>query len=209
MDESGNIYGVTQNGGNVSDNCGVGLAIGCGTVFQLASDGTLTTLYTFTGGNGSYPPAGLLMDKNSNLYGTTLSGGSSNFCGLYTGCGLVYELSPSGTETVLYPFNGGADGGLPEAGLIADSQGNLYGTTSVGGGTGCGGYGCGTVFEIAPDTTETILYAFQGNSDGAFPVAALYLDGKGNLYGTTSSGGGTGCGGGGCGTVFELSTKSK
>ncbi len=114
------------------------------------------------------------------------------------------------TERVLYAFTGGAgDGALPAAGLIADSDGNLYGTTSAGGGAGCGGYGCGTVFELSPiqggGWNEIVLYKFLGGTDGADPDVTLIADGVGNLYGTTSLGGSDNCGAGsGCGTVFEL-----
>jgi hypothetical protein len=113
-------------------------------------------------------------------------------------------------EQVLYRFAGGSDGAQPNAGLLADASGNLYGTTSYGGGTGCGGSGCGTVFELSPQQgggwTETILHKFQGNSDGAYPNVPLIADAKGNLFGTTDQGGSDNCGAGsGCGTVFELS----
>src|SRR5215469_624020 len=89
-------------------------------------------------------------------------------------------------ETVLYSFLGGSDGASPQAGLIKDKTGNLYGTTYYGGGTGCYGDGCGAVFKLAPDGTETLLYAFQGGADGESPQAGLIMDKSGNLYGTTT-----------------------
>src|SRR5260370_1379392 len=101
---------------------------------------------------------------------------------------------------VLYSFGAGNDGVFPYAGLIKDSAGNLYGTTYEGGGAGCGGSGCGTVFEVAPDGTEPVLYAFAGGNDGAFPGGGLIKDSAGNLFGTTAWGGSTSCNNGsGCG----------
>jgi uncharacterized repeat protein (TIGR03803 family) len=180
MDAAGNLYGTTRVGGT-SD---------AGVVFKLAPDRTETVLYNFcssTGcADGAYPEsAGLTMDGFGNLYGTTRGGGTS-------GAGAVFKLAPDGTETVLYSFcslSGCADGRYPEAGLIIDAAGNLYGTTSAGG-TGAAGFG--VVFKVAPDGTETVLYNFcsQGNCvDGAYPVAGLIMDVAGNLYGTTPYGG--------------------
>ncbi|MGH6841232.1 MAG: choice-of-anchor tandem repeat GloVer-containing protein, partial [Methylocella sp.] len=134
-DSKGNLYGTTRHGG----------ASGNGTVFKLSPGGTETVLYTFTGGSdGALPSGGLIADSSGNLYGVTASGGASS------DGGVVFKLSPSGTETVLYSFKGGSDGSNPYSGLIADSGGNLYGTTELGGapGSGCGGFGCGTVFKL-------------------------------------------------------------
>ena len=102
--------------------------------------------------------------------------------------GVVYKLSPSGTETVLYTFTGGADGGIPDSALSWDDKGNLYGTTQHGGSSNCG-RGCGVVFKLAPDGTETVLHDFQGGGDGDIPVASLIRDpatGGTYLYGTAS-----------------------
>jgi len=121
--------------------------------------------------------------------------------------------SPSGVplEKVLHRFHGGQDGAIPwDAGLVFDNTGNLYGTTSNGGNGSCP-RGRGTVFRLRPNHAvsgglwiETVLYNFKGGADGAFPGSALVLDGTGNLYGTTESGGdSTNCSGG-CGTVFKL-----
>jgi uncharacterized repeat protein (TIGR03803 family) len=113
----------------------------------------------------------------------------------------VFEIAADGTEKTLYAFNGGNDGWSPVAGLIEDKSGNLYGTTEAGGSTtACSGVGCGIVFKIAPDGSETILYDFTGSNDGAHPAAGLLRDKKGNLYGTTLAGGSAGEG-----TVFKLS----
>ncbi len=198
MDEAGNLYGTTRYGGSAGCE-----GSGCGTVFKLAPDGTETVLYAFAGENdGTFPNSGVIEDKAGNLYGTTDEGGNTG-CGY--GCGTVFKLAPSGTETVLYAFTGGSDGATPSAGLIEDSTGNLYGTTYQGGNNSCtDGFGCGTVFKIAPDGTETTLYTFKGGTDGGTPDSALIADSAGNFYGETSEGGGTGCSGYGCGTVFEL-----
>jgi uncharacterized repeat protein (TIGR03803 family) len=203
-DAARNLFGTTLGGG----------AHLSGTVFRLTpgSGGKWTekVLHSFNGSDGSKPFAGLIFDMAGNLYGTTTSGGGTG-CGGY-GCGTVFQLTPGTndkwTEKVLHSFNG-ADGYYPSAGLIFDATGNLYGTTS-GGGTSSGcNYGCGTVFQLAPgarDTwTETVLHSFSNNGmDGYEPYGGLIFDATGNLYGTTFSGGGTGCGGGGCGTVFQL-----
>jgi len=162
-----------------------------------------SVLYSFKGGSdGAFPFAGVIVDAGANLYGTTEAGGGAG-CGK-SGCGTVFKIAPGGTETVLYAFKGGSDGDTPDGALLADAAGNLYGTTTYGGIDACAGNFCGTVFKVASNGTESLLHAFHGGSDGAFPNAALIADAAGNLYGTTESGGGTGCGGLGCGTVFEI-----
>jgi uncharacterized repeat protein (TIGR03803 family) len=114
----------------------------------------------------------------------------------------VFELTPGGQEKVLHSFAGGTDGKLPVSALIADAAGNLYGTTAEGGSTGCTDVGgCGTVFKLASDGTETVLYAFQGTPDGDFPTGSVVMDQAGNLYGTTSSGGADDY----YGTIFKVS----
>ena len=192
-DKNGNLFGTTTDDGK-------GQGAG-GTVFRVAPDGTETISYTFSGRdypNGTGPMGILLADKSGNLFGTTYEGGSS-----YQG--VVYKLAPDGTESVLHSFGNGTDGSRPQAGLVADVEGNLYGDTPYGGGTtGCFGDGCGTAFKLAPDGTETILHAFAGGSDGAEPNGSLIMEAAGNLYGATSQGGGTACGGSGCGTIFRL-----
>jgi len=164
-------------------------------------------LHEFAGSpDGSYPTATLVRDKAGNLFGTTLDGGVPD-CGGY-GCGVVFKIAPDGSESVLYTFKGGSDGGQPYAGLILDAVGNLYGTTTLGGGsgTGCRGYGCGTVFKIAPDGTETVLYSFAGGADGWYPFGTLLMDKAGNLFGTTLFGGNTSkyCRTEGCGAAFRI-----
>jgi len=207
MDAAGNLYGTTTYGG--SSNCLVDIGVdGCGTVFELVKSSTGYTenvLYAFTGFDGAYPLAGLLMDSSGNLYGTAQGGGAYGY-------GVVFELvNSSGTyvEKVLYSFGGTAtDGAYPVAGLLMDASGNLYGTTSQG-----GAYGKGTVFELVNSSgtyMERVLYSFGGTAaDGNDPIASLLLDASGNLYGTTKLGGSTtACGGSGCGTAFELVNSS-
>jgi uncharacterized repeat protein (TIGR03803 family) len=197
-DKAGDLYGTTTEGG------GAGCSdLGCGTAFKLAADGTETVLHAFTGGNdGANPFSALIADGAGNLYGATTAGGSTK-CD--DGCGTIFKIAPDGETTVLYSFAGGADGQQPFGALIADKAGNLFGTTAYGAGTGCVfGVGCGTVFELAPNGTETVLHAFKSGTDGAYPYAGLIADKAGNLYGTTNVGGSTGCNGHGCGTVFEL-----
>ena len=154
---------------------------------------TETTLHTFVPySRGSAPQAGLVSDGAGNFYGTTLSGGAF-------GAGTVFKLTSSGgaiTESVLYSFTGGADGGAPLASVVLDGSGNIYGTTSRWGATTClygpTGGGCGTVFELSPNLdgtwTETTLHTFTG-TDGETPIANLVLDQAGNLFGTTEGGG--------------------
>ncbi len=170
-------------------------------------------LYSFKGGNdGGYPTySPLIFDKAGNLYGTTFDGG----IGPLGGFGTVFELTPkadgSWTETVLHRFTGGRDGAFPHSGVVLDDLGDLYGTTEFGGGLGScplGGanYYCGTVYRISPQAhggwNETVLMRFDNARHGGYPVQSLILDRTGNLYGV--AGFGKGCGGGGCGMVFEL-----
>jgi hypothetical protein len=175
---------------------------------------TQKVLYAFHGpGDGSLPSSNLTFDKAGNLYGTTSAGGSAaciNFYDIF-GCGTVFELTPntdgSWTETVLYSFQGGTDGISP-GNIILDNFGNIYGTTSGGGVSACYG-GCGTVFKLSRVHglwKESVLYRFQGGSDGASP-AGIVLGAPGRLYGTTNYGGDSTCGyvPPGCGVLFELS----
>jgi uncharacterized repeat protein (TIGR03803 family) len=192
MDKAGNLYGTTGHGG-ASGNC----FGGCGTVFKLDTSGNETVLHSFTAGDGAFPLAGLIMDKGGNLYGTTESGGAS-------GDGTVFKLDSSGKLTVLYSFTGTPDGATPQASLIMDKAGNLYGTTANGGAGTCSNgvvnLGCGTVFKLDTSGNETVLHSFMSSpGDGANPVACLIMDKKGNLYGTTNVGGASGVG-----TVFKL-----
>jgi uncharacterized repeat protein (TIGR03803 family) len=217
-DAAGNLYGTTVNGG-------VGRF---GTVFELSpgphDHWTETVLHSFTAGpDGASPYGSLVLDSKGNLYGTASNGGSP-LC--VFGCGTVFELSPpaiqggSWTFTLLYTFTGGSDGAIPPAGLTFDAQGNLYGTTFLGGVGSCApetAPGCGVVFELSPPAqaggvwNETVLYAFTGGSDGGLPIAPVVFGVDGNPYGTTEGGGNTECQFNfirGCGTVFGLSRSS-
>ena len=178
-----NFYGTTPDGG----------AFGEGTVFEVTKKGKERVLYSFTGGNdGASPFGGLIVDKEGNLYGTTIAGGSSGFEG--AGGGTLFEVSQSGTESVLYNFTGGADGGKPLGSLVKDANGNFYGTTQSGGSD----YN-GAVFKVSPTGVETVLHSFtRGSDDGASPESGVIQTGKA-LYGTTFYGGPNDGG-----TVFKL-----
>jgi uncharacterized repeat protein (TIGR03803 family) len=211
VDASGNLFGVASVGGRLACTSPNVIVRGCGTVFRLARDGTLTVLHAFRGKkDGAQPNAGVTIGKNGNLYGTTTFGGRGK-CSLESlspGCGTIFEVAPDGTETVLYAFKGGsADGDFPYSGLLADKAANLYGMTYSGGVDNdfCDGFGCGTVFKLSPGSVETVLYAFCSEAkcaDGAMPLATL-VDLKGMLYGTTETGGAYGFG-----TVFSLDPKT-
>jgi uncharacterized repeat protein (TIGR03803 family) len=138
----------------------------------------------------------------------TEGAGGSGGCEL--GCGTVFEVSPNvgggWTEKVLLSFGSNNDGARPQAGLVMDAAGNLYGTTTLG-----GSGSSGTVFELDTNNNETVLYNFTGGADGAYPTAGLTQDAAGNLYGTTQSGGIGTCMFGnipGCGVVFKLDTNN-
>ena len=201
-DSAGNLYGTAEFGGWFGGKC----TDGCGVVFKLDSSGTQTVLHRFGGGkNGAFPVASLIRDAAGNLYGTTNAGGTHP-CKSGIGCGTVFKVSKTCKHTVLYNFAGLPDGEGPTAALTRDAAGNLYGTTELGGDSGCvvSPLGCGTVFELAKGQ-DTVLYSFSGGADGAMPEAGLLRDPAGNFYGTTSSGGTAGCSKNlGCGVVFKI-----
>jgi uncharacterized repeat protein (TIGR03803 family) len=227
IDAAGNLYGTTAYGG--TGNCVVlGTLMGCGAVFEMSPPATKggkwteKVLYSFPTPKQGFVPAGdLVFDSAGNLYGaTTFGGGFGTTCNaFYQYCGAVFELSPpktkggKWTEKLLHGFRSGTDGANPNGGLVLDSKGNVYGTTFGGGNEigQCGAGGCGTAFELKPPTqkggawTEKVLHRFNYNtSDASNPMAGFVMDLKGNLYGTSMSGGpGPG------GTVFRLSPSSK
>ncbi len=178
-DKHGNLYGTAEEGGGSS---------GGGVVFKLSSAGHYSVVYSFTDGDGIVPVAGLILDKQGNIYGTTQVGGNPS------GYGTAFKVDPSGHEIILHTFTGGSDGAFLFAGLVRDKQGNLYGTTYAGGNPGDG-----VVFKLDPSGNETILHTFTGGADGASPIAGLVKDKHGNLYGTTVDGGASGAG-----VVFKL-----
>jgi uncharacterized repeat protein (TIGR03803 family) len=196
-DATGDLFGTTAYGG----------AYGDGTAFELLKTGsgyTEKVLHSFSGGttDGAYPEAGLIADAEGDLFGTTVYGGTNDD-------GKVFELVKTGsgyTEKVLHSFSGGTTNGAnPEAGLIADATGDLFGTTYYGGAYGerYGGYG--TVFELEKTGSGfakkvLLLHSFSsGTTDGAYPGAGLIADAEGDLFGTTAYGGAHGGG-----MVFEL-----
>jgi len=189
-DGNGNLYGTTEEGGSG----------GFGVVFELSKSGAETVLHNFKRNktDGAVPYAGLIRDKAGNLYGATTVGGAFDR-------GVVFKLNKLGKETVLHSFKGTPDGEYPEAGLVRDACGNLYGTT-----TGDGTSNYGTVFKVTPKGNETVLYRFSGGADGKSPYGGLVLDAAGTLFGSTAGGGLAGCDGNGtCGTVFKIDATGK
>src|ERR1700730_7910823 len=157
----GNLFGTTQLGGDI--NCDSGK--GCGTVFELNTNGNESVVYSFTGSpDGFEPQSGVVGDARGDFYGTTTHGGYRT-CS--NGCGTVFQVNQHGIETLLYAFKGGADGANPGMGkLLFVMPGKLYGTHANGGDPSCiGGLGCGVVFEVDGDGTESVLHAFNG-ADG-------------------------------------------
>lgn len=200
LDDEGNIYGTTNQGG----------ASGKGTVIKLTPGTdphrwTLTVLYTFTGSpDGALPSSGLTADGQGNFYGTTDQGGSA-------GCGTVFELSPTSDggwhETILYSFQNGRDGCFPPSGVSFDSAGNLYGTMTSGGPAGLG-----LVYKLthlpSGEWSKSVLHTFSG-ADGKYPysIGNVFVDANNNVYGTALLGGtGMTCSqpGQGCGVVWEI-----
>jgi uncharacterized repeat protein (TIGR03803 family) len=180
-DVHGNLYGTTSTGGTN----------GGGAAFKITPAGKMKILYAFGQSSAGFGPVGgVIADRQGNLYGTTALGGTGHG-------GTIFKIAPDGTETTLYSFASGSESFDPWGGVILDKQGNLYGTTMFGGELG----NSGSVYKLAPDGTFTTLYSFgSGFRDGAQPLGNLVADRKGNLYGTTSTGGLQNCG-----TVFRVS----
>jgi uncharacterized repeat protein (TIGR03803 family) len=185
VDASGNLYGTTYAGGTGNNNgsaCNANY-YGCGTVYEIAPDGTETVLYSFCSqencSDGALPQSGLVMDGSGNLYGTTTLGGN--------GIGGVFEIAPDGTETVLYNFPSNEPPYGLSSGLVMDASGDLFGTLQ-----GRGGESPGAIFIALTSGGGGILYNFchvRLCTDGDNPTGGLILDAAGNLYGTTALGG--------------------
>ena len=181
-DPLGNLYGTTATGG----------ASGAGNVFEVVAGSNVpTTLVNFNGVNGGSPSAGLIADAGGNLYGTTASGGAN-------GAGTVFEVAAGAhVLTTLASFNG-TNGATPYSRLLADTSGNLYGTTYEGGSSNLG-----TVFRLAAGTHALSTLAEFDGTNGSYPYAALIADASGNLYGTTYEGGANESG-----TVFKIAANT-
>jgi uncharacterized repeat protein (TIGR03803 family) len=190
----GNYYGTTAHGGSFV------CTFGCGTIFKMIPDGTVTTLHNFSSTDGSFPDAPLIQAPDGNFYGTTLYGGSGTLCigdQYFPGCGTVFKVTPSGTLTTLYSFctqTGCNDGWGAQAGLVQGTDGSFYGATYWGGANSDGGYGSGTVFKITASGALTTLHSFDG-LDGGGPYASLIQGTDGDFYGTTAN----------YGTVYSIS----
>jgi uncharacterized repeat protein (TIGR03803 family) len=190
----GNLYGLTTLGGTTS------CPYGCGTVFKIRLEGSLTTLHSFDGDDGSEPTGALIQGSDGNFYGTASYGGNVA-CGVSGGCGTVFRVSESGMLATLYTFcsqTNCPDGSEPNIGLAPLTQGtdrNLYGTTAAGGANGNG-----TIFMITTQGRLTTLHSFDV-SDGEGPWAGVIQATNGSFYGTTAYRGKNNYG-----TVFGLST---
>jgi uncharacterized repeat protein (TIGR03803 family) len=192
-----NLYGTTIFGGSSSGtNCNGG----CGTVFKVTPRGTLTSLHSFDYTDGARPYAGLIQASDGSFYGTTSSGGAIPNCPI-DGCGTIFKMTPQGSLTTLISFDAG-NGGSPGAALFQATDGNLYGTTQLGGDLGCDGpVGCGILFQITPGGVLTTLHNFVGYpTEGQYPLQQIAQSTSGNLYGTTFEGGTSS----NYGTVFSL-----
>lgn len=214
LDNEGNLYGTTQFGGLINQNCNINL--GCGTVFKLAragSDWELSSLHKFLGqSDGAAPTAGVVFGQDGDLYGTTPWAYVAP--PTFNDRGTVYKLSPGDCEiscawihTVLHRFQTFQGGDNPSSGsLVFDREGNMYGTTMEGGPDCTGGQPCGIVYELTPSGdswTYQIVYSFTGGADGDEPIGGVVLDAQGNLYGVTEYGGT-----GQSGNAYEVSPSS-
>lgn len=202
----GALYGTTVYGGTgICPDC---YCAGCGTVYRLRPQPSRctsvlctwreTVLYSFTEDNGAglYPSGGVTFDTAGNMYGPTRAGGSPGFCG-QTGCGVIYKMTQSNgqwTQSPIYDFSGGFNGGEPNTPIVFDDAGNIFGTAAEGG-------MYGSIYELSPsgsDWVGSIIHRFTRPSDGQLPIGLLFH--QGNLFGTTTTGGDEGGG-----FVYELS----
>ena len=200
LDNVGNLYGTTSQGGDFEDSACITVSYGCGEVFKLDPAGHLIGGYAFIGDEweGGWPRSAVTLDAAGNVYGTNAGGGFPNWVCGGQGCGVLFEVDQYGFYGVLYHFTGWVDGGVPYGNVIFDAAGNLYGTTEGG-----GAFRKGVVFKLDPRGVYTVLHSFNG-TDGAYPYAGLVLDADGNLYGTTAEGGKLSACPGGCGVVFKI-----
>ena len=196
VDDAGNLYGTASEGGLLSDCDGAG----CGVVFEVSSGiaggWTQTTLHGFAEIEGALPSSGLIFGANRTLYGTTVEGGTNGY-------GTVFEVAPfqgGWTETTLHSFS---DQESAPAGGLTLNHGRLFGMTMLG-----GTRNAGTVFELSrtkSGAVESIVHNFSGRSGGTIPIGSVVFDERGNLYGSASEGGNSGCDSNqGCGAIFEL-----
>jgi uncharacterized repeat protein (TIGR03803 family) len=202
----GNFYGMTTAGGN-SALCTYGDG-GCGVIYRISPAGKYQVIHTFDQTNGANPYDSLLLGTDGNFYGTTFYGGSIN--GRYNGNGVIFRVTPQGAYTPLYVFcaqSNCLDGGQPIAGLVQGTDGNFYGTTTVGGTHLFSNFFGGTIFKMTPSGQFTILYNFcaQSNcSDGGQASGGLIQGTDGNFYGTTQVGGANGNG-----TIFQITPEGQ
>jgi uncharacterized repeat protein (TIGR03803 family) len=188
QDTSGNLFGTASTGGAM--NCASALFGQCGTVFKVDTAGQFSMLYSFqgasTGPDGGTPLSSLLLDASGNLIGTTNVGGTGAPCYVGISCGMIFQVTPAGKETLLHSFGPGGGAAFPTAGLVQDAAGNFYGLAS------------GNVFKLDSSGKESVLFTFTGNDNLA--SGDLVQDASGNLYGMTPSGAS------GFGAVFKLTT---
>lgn len=201
LDVKGTLYGTTSAGGSFKgSDCAY---TSCGTVFSINASGAESIVHSFGQGSDGATPLASLISVNGTLFGTTQGGGSH--CTPTVGCGTLFSINPTGTETVVHDFGASGDGSMPDGPLV-DVNGTLYGTTVTG-----GAYvhnGGGTVFSIGPSASSyRLLHSFGKGNDGAQPRSGLFYA-DGTFYGTTYTGGGVKCYGypPGCGTIFAIST---
>ena len=195
-DSAGNFYGISSAGGSTTACSGAG----CGTVFKLTPTGggnyTESPIYRFQGtSDGENPNAGVAIDTAGNLYGNTWQGGNG-------GGGTVYELSPNGSNWTFNLLYSVPNAGFAVGRVALDSSGNVYEALQDG-----GAFGDGQVLELMHSGSNwnyIDLYDFTGGTDGKNAIGGVNFDASGNLYGTTTFGAGTGCGGNGCGVVWEI-----
>jgi uncharacterized repeat protein (TIGR03803 family) len=179
-------------GGSIVGTTGIGGSqLPFGVVFSMTTDGSVTDLYNFTGGGDESYPIGFVVGTDGNYYGTTL--GLSAFGAGSGEAGTVWQFTPAGVLTTLHAF-AWTDGAQPLDPPTEAADGNFYGTTAAGGPSGNG-----VIYRVTPTGEYSVLYAFTGADDGAYSRGALTAAKDGNLYGSTSSGGGSGCG-----TLFRI-----